>query len=218
MDNIVLNIVTGFSVFPYMASIVTLAFFAAAVVKNKVNFVKLGAINIFALYLTCVIALVFFPLPDAEKAAELTGYSFQPILFKFVSDIVRESGFRITDINTYLPAFFSKVVWQVLFNVVMTVPFGMFAAYYFKCSFKTTLKLTFAFSCFIEFGQLTGLFWIYNGSYRVCDVDDLLTNTLGGALGYGVYYLLKRHLPELSEFDISLSDRNKHKIADRRAL
>jgi glycopeptide antibiotics resistance protein len=43
--------------------------------------------------------------------------------------------------------------------------------------------MTFLLSLIIESAQLTGLFFIYPGSYRLFDVDDLITNTLGGFLG-----------------------------------
>ena len=58
-----------------------------------------------------------------------------------------------------------------------------------------------AFSAFIELGQLTGLFFLFRGSYRLCDVDDLMLNTLGGLLGGELVRALEAHLPPIDAFD-----------------
>ena len=65
----------------------------------------------------------------------------------------------------------------------MTIPFGAYLRYYWKMDMKKIALLSFALTLFIEVGQLTGLFFIYPGSYRLCDVDDLMCNTLGGVIG-----------------------------------
>ena len=40
-----------------------------------------------------------------------------------------------------------------------------------------------ALSCLIEFAQWTGLFGVVPCTYRVVDIDDVITNTLGTCLG-----------------------------------
>ena len=50
-------------------------------------------------------------------------------------------------------------------------------------------------SLLIETAQLTGLFGIYPYAYRCCDVDDVITNTLGAALGWACAWLLGRVVP-----------------------
>ncbi len=52
-----------------------------------------------------------------------------------------------------------------------------------------------AASLLIEVSQLTGLFGIYPYAYRCCDVDDVITNTLGAALGWVCAWLLGRVVP-----------------------
>lgn len=60
-----------------------------------------------------------------------------------------------------------------MLNVLMTVSFGMYLAFYHEYSIKKVTTYTFLLSLFIEITQLTGIFSIYSGSYRLCDVDDL---------------------------------------------
>ena len=49
-------------------------------------------------------------------------------------------------------------------------------------------------SCLIEFTQYTGLFGLVPCTYRVVDIDDLITNTLGTYLAYGSSPLVRAQL------------------------
>ncbi len=82
------------------------------------------------------------------------------------------------------------------------MPFGMYMKYYFKKKLLVTTFLTFCLSAFFEFTQYTGLYFIYQGSYRICDVDDLIQNTAGGILGYILMSILGFMLPVPSREDI----------------
>ena len=93
--------------------------------------------------------------------------------------------------------------------MLMTVPFGMYLRYYFKCNFKKTILYTFLLSLFFELTQLTGLYYIYPYPYRFFDVDDLLINTLGGILGYGLMGLFTRFLPSRDEIDNASIEKGK---------
>ena len=56
-------------------------------------------------------------------------------------------------------------------------------------------------SLYFEVTQLTGLYGIYPKAYRLFDVDDLIINTLGGALGYLITPLVTIFLPARDEID-----------------
>lgn len=85
----------------------------------------------------------------------------------------------------------SAVFLNLAGNVLVFVPFGMFLpllAYRFR-RFWYMLLLSFEFSLIIELIQLISKV----GSF---DVDDLLLNTIGGALGYLCFLIadaLRRH-------------------------
>lgn len=153
-------------------------------INRKYNVLKIAVNTMFFVYMCCVITLVFFPLPEAGTV--LAGYKYQLIPGRFVYDIVKEMT--------------ARSVAQVGFNIVMTIPFGAYLAYYWKIDIKKVICFSFGLSLFIEIGQLTGLFFIYDGSYRLCDVDDLFFNTLGGVIGAFVARKCV-FLPELSKYD-----------------
>lgn len=210
MNNIMSNISLGFSAFPLMAILLTLPFMLLPLIKDhKINFVKVGINYLFLMYMLCVIALVFFPLPDMAMNAKLSTHDIQICPFRFVVDIIKESPLVITNPATYLPALKNRAIWQVIFNVFMTVPFGMYLAYYFECSRKQVITFSFLLSLFIEVGQLTGLFFIFNGSYRLCDVDDLIMNTLGGLIGYVIVAVVGKRVPRIAHFDLYLNRKMK---------
>jgi glycopeptide antibiotics resistance protein len=162
------------------------------------------------LYFLCLFSLVFFPLPTAVQAASLCKHNIQLIPFRFVSDIIRETPLVINNWHTYVPALLHKSVLQVIFNVLMTIPFGMTLRYIYRMNGKKVILFSLLLSLFIEIGQLTGLFFIYHGSYRLCDVDDLMTNTLGGYLGYQLILSVERYIPSLHAFDLAIAFRKKY--------
>ena len=157
------------------------------IVSRRVNLVELIVKQLFVMYLCCVVELVFFPLPTMEQAAGLS-IKYQLIPLHFIADFVNDSFIRVT--------------CQLVFNVIMTVPLGMFLEYCLGLNIKKTLVVSFAFSAFIEIGQLTGLFFIFKGSYRLFDVDDLMLNTLGALIGYlAIRRAENRLLPAMDSFE-----------------
>ena len=109
------------------------------------------------------------PLPTLAEQANLTGHSIQAIPFRFLCDIARETPFVWNKPQTYLAALTNRAVLQVVFNVFMTIPFGMF--------------------------------FMFHGSYRLCDVDDLMLNTLGGVIGYFMVKIVENKIPAIECFD-----------------
>ena len=77
---------------------------------------------------------------------------------------------------------------QIILNVVMTVPFGFLfplTQKRSKRSFANTALATFLLSLTIEVLQP-----FING-FRSFDVTDLITNTLGGVVGYGCFAIIR---------------------------
>lgn len=82
-------------------------------------------------------------------------------------------------------------VYNLLGNVVMFLPFGFFPALLWrKYTWWKALLTGFAVTACIECCQLC--------VGRAFDVDDLLLNTLGAMLGYGLYRLLKKLVPHFA--------------------
>ncbi len=203
MTNHLNAILLGCGCFPFFAILMTLPIFAITIIKYKtVNPVRIGLNYFGLLYFLCLIAVVFFPLPTMEQAQQLSGHEFQSIPFHFICDIIKDNTLDITRPATYLKGLYNTAVLQIICNILMTVPFGMLLRYYFGVSGKKIVIITCLLSLVIEIAQLTGLFGIYKGSYRLCDVDDLMANTLGGYVGYRLVHAVEAFVPSIHQFDL----------------
>lgn len=152
--------------------------------KGSMSFLYSVLVFLFVYYLMCAYFLVILPLPDIETITASYRDMMQLTPFQFVNDLMREWKLDVLNPKTYLYALTQPVFTQLVFNVFLTIPFGIFLRYFFNLSALKTLIATFFMSLFFEVSQLSGLFFIYSGPYRLFDIDDLILNTLGGTLGY----------------------------------
>ncbi len=190
----------AFACFPLIASVITLPYILYNYHKHgSVLSLRILIIYSFVLYLLCIYLLVILPLPTITHVAHMTGPTMQLEPFRFVQDIAE--GLHSMSGNWLSNLIHNKAAYQAVFNVLMTVPFGIYLRYYFRCSAAKTIFLSFGLSLFFELTQLSGLYFLYPRGYRLFDVDDLMTNTLGGAIGYLLAGPLMKILPSRRELD-----------------
>ncbi len=192
---------TAVVIFPFIAFLFTLPFILHQYHKyGAIHKFRTLIIYSFILYMITIYFLVILPLPAIETVTKPEKI-MNLIPFSFVDDFINKSSFIINDPNTYLKTLTSSSFYVAAFNILMTIPFGMYLRYYFKCSLKKVFFFSFCLSLFFELTQLTGLYFIYPYPYRLFDVDDLILNTLGGVLGYFIMGLVDNFLPTRDEID-----------------
>ncbi len=202
MNTYLFSIKTAIIVFPIIAFIITLPFMIYNYNKyGSINKLRTLIIYSFVLYLLCAYFLVILPLPSKEYVSTLKTPRYQLELFRFIKDFINYSGFKINNINTYNIALKSPLFYQPLYNIILTIPFGIYLRYYYKCNLLKTIMLSFLLSLFFEVTQITGLYGIYSRNYRLFDVDDLLLNTFGGIIGYLLSGLFIKILPSRDNID-----------------
>ena len=162
----------------------------------------------FIFYLMCAYFMVILPLPADRTAfvASAAVPQLQPGLFL--------GGMRSAAawLDPASPASWARwlaspSVYTVLFNVLLTMPFGIYLRYLFQRRWWQVLILGFLFSLFFEVSQVTGLFGIYEHPYRLFDVDDLITNTTGAMLGFWVSFPLCAFLPDIDDVEEAAIER-----------
>lgn len=89
---------------------------------------------------------------------------------------------------SYCFELYKSFILNIIGNIAIFVPVGIFIAYLFKTDFKHTTLLGFLISLTIEGGQLP--------LDRSSDVDDLILNTTGTIIGYAIYKLFNKSLKE----------------------
>ena len=189
-------------VFPILAFFITLPYMIF-------NYRKYGSINklrtlilySFVLYLLTIYFLVILPLPDPDTVHTTYAQMLNLVPFTFIFNFLKETPVEISKPATWIMSIKDATFYVPAFNVLMLIPFGMYLRYYFKCSFKKTLLLTALLSLFFELTQLSGLYFLYPGPYRLADIDDIIQNTTGGCIGYALGSLPVLLLPSRDKID-----------------
>ena len=155
--------------------------------QKKINVRWETYIYSFVLYLICAYFMTMLPLPS-------DGYFDVIPPFKDQIQLIPFNCFFETNLLRSPVA--SAVI---IFNLFLTVPLGVFSRFLFGFKFGKTMLTGFLFSSLCEITQITGLFFIYPAPYRIFDIDDLIINTLGAAVGYLIFPLIFRILPKVKD-------------------
>ena len=129
-------------------------------------------------YVLALVSYVVLPLPQVTAglcAGGGAGVQLRP--GAFLGDIV-DHGIASPSALAGNPA-----VQQVVFNVALFVPLGMLVRYLGSRSVAVTAAIGLVVSLLAELTQLTGDWFAFPCAYRLFDVDDLITNTLGALVG-----------------------------------
>lgn len=205
--------------FPFLAAMITLPYIIMQYRKyGSILPIRVLIVYSFIFYLLCAYFLVVLPLPPIEEVASYTKPIMQLIPFASLKEFTMNSSLIWNDPATYLTALNEPSLYLIVFNILLTVPFGIYLRYYFQCSWKKTLLLTFLLTLSFECLQLSALFGYYPRPYRLFDVDDLITNTLGGMLGYAITPVFAHFLVSRSRMDEKAYDRGRSVSPLRRVL
>lgn len=160
-----------------------------------------------------------FPLPADHSAVVESARTPQLHPFHVIEQIHETTDFSLSDRSTWGPALRSPVVYEAIFNVMLTVPLGAYLCYLFRCRWWMALLIGMATTLLFETSQLTGLFGLYAHPYRLFDVDDLILNTAGTMLGFWLMIPLAWALPSMDEVNEQARERGSSRVSlTRRAL
>ena len=219
MHDYIIPIQTAFLVFPFIAFLFTFPYMLYQYRKfGAIPALRTIIVYSCILYLMSAYFLVILPLPPIDEVAHYTTPTMQLVPFQFIVEWINETHIVWNDIHTYIEIINNPVIYQVLYNILMTLPFGIYLRYYFKKSLLETIAFTFLLSLFFELTQLTGLYGIYPRAYRLFDIDDLIINTLGGLLGYAITPLFSWILPTKEKLDQISYEKGRHVTFTRRMI
>ncbi len=137
---------------------------------------KRSIIVLFIIYLAVLLYYLFFAeMMGRTSAPEYVRYNLIP--FREISRFIRYAG-TLGAVAVFI---------NLVCNVIAFVPFGLFVGFLHKPERNVWWGLvwSFDFSLAIELVQLVSRV----GSF---DVDDIILNTLGGALGIIIYKIIVR--------------------------
>lgn len=202
MSTYLVPIKTAAILFPILATLAVLPYALQQYRKyGSISKLKLVIIFSFCFYLLCAYFLVILPLPGRSYVATLTTPRYNLVPLTAARYFFKTTALQLTQPSTYLVAVRQSAFLQPFFNLMLTVPFGLFLRYIWGISFKKAVLASFCLSLFFELTQLSGLYFIYPRSYRLFDVDDLILNTSGGALGYLIEPLFVKVFPTIEQLN-----------------
>lgn len=124
-------------------------------------------------YAMAIWTYTLLPLPDPQT---LVCAGTNGELFAFVDDL-RVVASRPAAVLS------DPAALQLLLNVLLFVPLGFFVRVLAGRGAVVAGLTGLIVSAFVELTQLTAVWGLYPCAYRVFDVDDLLTNTIGAVIG-----------------------------------
>lgn len=149
-------------------------------IRRNADLLYLALFTIFSVYLYKVLDYTLF-----QYQSLLLLKRFVPGLI--LNGIASEESVNLVPLVTLTPG----NVRTSLLNVLLMVPFGFGLPFIKKVSALQILGIGALFSIFIELFQLTTALWAQM-TFRVTDINDVIFNTAGVAIGYGVYCILVR--------------------------
>ena len=151
-------------------------------------------------YVVALVAYTLLPLPTGDRAAWCAAHhadhNADPLaMLRDIRTVQTEVGTR---------AMLRSVVFlQVALNVLLFVPFGVLVRVLLRWGVVLTTLVGFATSVLIEATQYTGVFGLVGCSYRVGDVDDVITNTAGAFVGALLAPLVLHVVPSSSSLAVA---------------
>lgn len=159
----------------FLFAAVILIFAVVIMIVRKKPADKIITVSSFIAYISAVVCITLFPIIYQQTGYDM-DYNFIP--FKSIASALQEHSR-----SGYL---------SVFGNIFMFIPFGFYMALFFGKSKKTIAFVSAViFSTGIELAQnIIGMLIGYR--YRCVDIDDVILNTIGGAIGILLFIVLKK--------------------------
>lgn len=221
MHAFISDIQLGFLTFPLVALVITLPYMAYQFRRfGSISLWKTLVVYSFVFYCLCVCYLIALPLP-ADRTALVPNREPQldpGHLIDQINTVLTTTSFSFADRSTWVATLKSPVIYEAIFNVLLTVPLGMYLRYLFTCRWWQAFCIGLAVTCLFEFSQLTGLFGLYAHPYRLFDVDDIILNTAGCMIGFWLAIPLTQALPSMDSVNDAARNRGLMRVSLTRRL
>lgn len=162
--------------FGSMALIVVFVPLVALSYRRRGGFSAMRMIGWVALlfYVMGLWAYTLLPLPDGDDF-RCVGVVLNPL-----EDVVDIARLQAEHGGSLLA---NAAVQQLALNVLLFLPLGFFVRALFDRGIAVAIAAGALVSFTIELTQLTGVWGVFHCAYRVFDTGDLVSNTVGAALG-----------------------------------
>lgn len=157
--------------------------------------IKIAVRILLILYLILVVGLTQFPIiPVLNIHFSFINYNLIP--FQFLPASINSMKYFLSSGHDYSTRVIASTLMDInrnfICNLILFCPLGFLLPLLFeKCrSLKRIIVIGFLFSACLESLQLVIMITTIT-PWRAVDIDDIIANTLGGAMGYGFLSILK---------------------------
>ena len=166
-----------------LAGIIILIFWIIISCVTKQIRSKKILISLFIVYITVVVSITIFPIIIDPELMPMNDRSIVLIPFSTITNLIENATLW-------------TVVLQIIGNIIMTIPYGVFIPFMVKKKrWYNYLVYTLIFPLAIELTQLI-ICVSTNSFYRTVDIDDVILNSIGIIIGYGIYKILPKFVKE----------------------
>lgn len=140
----------------------------------------------FAFYLIFASMLTVLPIPKdfAFFCERLNGRSLADLDLSLGWTPIQNQLARLGNEWTVWDLMQIARFWDLVLNVLLTIPLGGFIALLFKGKNAVSLCCGLGLVLFWELTQLTGMWWLAPCAWRNFSLSDLVTNTVGMLIGW----------------------------------
>lgn len=205
-------------VFPIVAAIILLPYLIFQYRKyGSVVLFKAIVTYAFIYYLITALFLVMLPLYSRTFVSNMKTPYYDLEVFGFMRRLSERNLLNISTKSDIFRLVSNSIFLEAFFNVMLTVPLGVFLRYYFKRQWWEVILLSFSLSLFFELSQLSGLYGFYSRPHRLFQIDDLILNTTGGLIGYLITPILVFMFPSRDRLD-EISENRSTRVGPLRRL
>lgn len=167
----------------FFAGIIALIFWIIISCVTKQARSKKILISLFIVYITAVVSITIFPIIIDLDLMPINDSSIILVPFSTITNLLENATLW-------------TIVLQIIGNIIMTIPYGIFIPFMVKRKrWYNYLVYTLIFPLAIELTQLI-ICVSTNSFYRTVDIDDVILNSIGIIIGYGIYKILPKFVKE----------------------
>ena len=159
---------------------------------NKQKMIKRCALALFIIYICFLVLVIILKFPTGLVSGTIARWQAGEEVVRMEPQLVpfKTTIFYVQSVQTIYDWFFKNLAC----NIIMFLPYGFLVPFFTRMNKYKGIKITISgciLSVAIEIFQ-------YVTAFGLMDIDDVILNTLGVALGYGIFLAIKHIIKKAS--------------------
>lgn len=150
-------IISACYVFPVLALLFTISYILYDITNiGSILVLRTGIIYTFIFYMLTSYFMTILPLPPLDSVSPDSACMLL-VPFDAVKRVIVNSHINFKSPATYINIFSCADFWQIIFNILLLLPFGVYLRYYFRMKWWQVLICHLRISLFLSLHSYLGL-------------------------------------------------------------